>query len=101
GLIQGPDMALTVIVVYGAIQLVESYVVTPIIFQKTVDLPPALLLFVQVLFGILMGPLGLLMAAPLLAVIMVLVNEFYIKGVLEAEPLDAGEEPQIDDPVID
>lgn len=86
GLIQGPDVALTVIVVYGAIQLVETYVITPIIFQKTVDLPPALLLFVQVLFGILMGPLGLLMAAPILAVMMVLVNEFYIKDVLEAEP---------------
>jgi predicted PurR-regulated permease PerM len=91
GLTVSPQMALYVIVVYGGIQLVESYVVTPIIFQKTVDLPPALLLFFQVLLGILQGALGLLLAAPILAVIMVLINELYIKDVLEAEPVDASE----------
>ncbi|MCC9166345.1 AI-2E family transporter [Pontibacter harenae] len=87
GLTEGSQVALYVILVYGGIQLIESYVITPIIFQKTVDLPPALLLFVQVLFGILQGGLGLLMAAPLLAVVMVLVNELYIKDVLE-KPTD-------------
>lgn len=92
GLTVSPQMALYVILVYGGIQLVESYVITPIIFQKTVDLPPALLLFFQVLLGILQGALGLLLAAPILAVLMVLVNELYIKGVLEAKPADASEE---------
>ncbi|MFT2008217.1 AI-2E family transporter [Pontibacter sp. 13R65] len=85
GFTVGPDMALTVLLVYGGIQLVESYWITPLIFQKTVDLPPALLLFVQVLFGILTGGLGLLMAAPILAVAMVVVNELYVKDVLEKE----------------
>ncbi len=90
----GPDMALTVLLVYGAIQLVESYWVTPIIFQKTVDLPPALLLFFQVLFGILMGGLGLLMAAPILAVVMVVVNELFVKDVLERrQPEKEGPDP--------
>lgn len=91
GLTESSQMALYVILVYGGIQMVESYIITPIIFQKTVDLPPALLLFVQVLFGIVQGGLGLLLAAPILAVAMVLVNEFYVKDVLEARPLDAGE----------
>lgn len=101
GLTQSTDMAVTVILVYGGIQLIETYLITPIIFQKTVDLPPALLLFFQVLFGILMGALGLLMAAPILAVLMVLINEFYIKDVLEAKPLDAGKEPQTDKIKVD
>lgn len=101
GLTQSTDMAVTVILVYGGIQLIETYVITPIIFQKTVDLPPALLLFFQVLFGILMGPLGLLMAAPILAVLMVLINEFYIKDVLEAKPLNAGEEPLSDGALVE
>lgn len=83
GLTESPDMALLVIVVYGGIQMVESYVITPIIFQKTVDLPPALLLFFQVLLGILLGGLGLLMAAPILAVLIVVINELYVKDVLE------------------
>ena len=87
GFTVSPNMALMVILVYGGIQLVETYLITPIIFQKTVDLPPALLLFFQVLLGILQGGLGLLLAAPLLAVIMVVVNELFVKDVLERDQL--------------
>lgn len=93
----GPDMALLVILVYGGIQMVESYVITPIIFQKTVDLPPALLLFFQVLLGILQGGLGLLLAAPILAVLMVLINELYVEDVLEKKPEEVGLEPPMKD----
>ncbi|MBC5992461.1 AI-2E family transporter [Pontibacter cellulosilyticus] len=83
GLTVSPQMALYALLLYGAIQMVETYAITPIIFQKTVDLPPALLLFFQVLLGILQGAIGLLLAAPLLAVVMVVVNELYVKDVLE------------------
>ena len=93
GLLEGPQMALYVILVYGGIQMVETYIITPIIFQKTVDLAPALLLFFQVLLGMLLGALGLLMSAPLLAVLVVIVHELYVKDVLEAVPLNAGKEP--------
>ncbi|MFD2245615.1 AI-2E family transporter [Pontibacter ruber] len=82
-LTQDPKLALYVVVVYFAVQMVETYMITPIIFQKTVKLPPALLLFFQVLFSILLGGLGLLMAAPILAVGLVLIRELYIKDVLE------------------
>ncbi|TPE39471.1 AI-2E family transporter [Pontibacter mangrovi] len=92
GLTVSPQMALYAVLVYGGIQMVESYVLTPLIFQKTVDLPPALLLFFQVLLGILQGGLGLLLAAPILAVLIVWVNELYVKDVLEAKPLNASEE---------
>ncbi|GAB3202171.1 putative PurR-regulated permease PerM [Pontibacter aydingkolensis] len=83
GLTISPQMALYAMLVYGGIQIVESYVITPVIFHKTVDLPPALLLFFQVLLGILHGAIGLLLAAPILAVLVVVVNELYIKDVLE------------------
>lgn len=92
GLTISPQMALYVVLVYGGIQLVETYLITPIIFQKTVDLPPALLLFFQVLLGILQGGLGLLLAAPILAVLLVWISEFYVKDVLEAAPVDAAGE---------
>lgn len=91
GLTEGGQMALYVLLIYGGIQLFESYLITPLIFQKTVDLPPALLLFFQVLLGILLGAMGLLLAAPILAVIMVLVQELYVKDVLE--------KPQVQKPV--
>ncbi|GHA54850.1 AI-2E family transporter [Pontibacter akesuensis] len=83
GLTVSPQMALYVLLLYAGIQLVESYMLTPIIFHKTVDLPPALLLFFQVLLGLVQGALGLLLAAPLLAVLMVVINELYVKDVLE------------------
>lgn len=85
GLMEGGQMALYVVLVYGGIQLIESYIITPIIFKRSVDLPPALLLFFQVLLGLLLGGLGLLLAAPILAVLMVLVQELYVKDVLETE----------------
>ncbi|MBB6610795.1 AI-2E family transporter [Pontibacter sp. Tf4] len=90
GLTQGSQMALYVILVYGGIQMIETYLITPIIFQKTVALPPALLLFFQVLLGLLQGGLGLLLAAPILAVLMVLVKELYIKDVLEKDDAATG-----------
>lgn len=92
GLTEGGQMALYVILIYGGIQMVESYVVTPIIFKRTVDLPPALLLFFQVLLGLLLGALGLLLAAPILAVLMVIVQELYVKDVLEAKQTRAQQE---------
>lgn len=85
GLTQGTQMALYAFLVYAFIQSVQSYILTPLIFQKTVDMPPALLLFFQVLLGILQGGIGLLLAAPLLAAIMVIVKELYVKDVLEAK----------------
>ncbi|MEJ8803269.1 AI-2E family transporter [Pontibacter sp. H249] len=83
GLTVSPQMALYAMLVYGGIQMIESYIITPLIFQKTVDLPPALLLFFQVLLGIVEGALGLLLAAPILAVLMVVINELFIDEVLE------------------
>jgi predicted PurR-regulated permease PerM len=65
--------------------MIETYAITPIIFQKTVALPPALLLFFQVLLGLVQGTLGLLLAAPILAVLIVVVKELYVKDVLEDE----------------
>lgn len=87
--LDSPQMALQVFLLYLVIQGIEGYILTPIIFEKMVALPPALLLFFQVMLGIVQGGLGLFLAAPLLAVVMVLVQELYIKDVLEKERVDA------------
>lgn len=92
GLTVSTQTALIVAGVYFGIQLLESFVITPLILKKAIELPPALLLFFQVLIGILAGALGLLLAAPLLAVIMVLTRELWIKDVIKAKPLNAGED---------
>lgn len=71
-----PTLALYVTLLHFGIQFVETYLVTPLVQQRTVSLPPALTLGVQLLAGVLVGPLGLVLAAPLAATGMVVVHRF-------------------------
>lgn len=82
-IIQGPWLVLYVALLYAAIQMTESYLVTPFIQKKTTALPPALVVVVQILMGMLAGPLGLALAAPLTAVAIVLIDQIYVKEILE------------------
>ena len=47
------------------------------------SLPPALLLFRQVLLGFLVGLAVILFASPLIAVLLVIVEEMFVKDHLE------------------
>jgi predicted PurR-regulated permease PerM len=80
--IESPIMAVYVLGLYVGVQLVESNVVTPLIERETVELPPALTIVFQLALAVLVGGLGLVLATPLLAVIMVLVQMVYIQDVL-------------------
>lgn len=64
----GGTTVLAVIGGYLLLQLVESYVITPLIQQKQVSLPPALLIATQAVMGVLFGFLGAAVASPMLAV---------------------------------
>ena len=86
GLTVGPTTALYVVVLYLAVQTVESYLVTPLIQQRAVTLPPAIVIVVQLAFGAAFGLLGLLFATPLAVVAMVLVQRLWIEDVLGRDP---------------
>lgn len=73
------NMAIIIAITYLAIQTIESNVVTPMIQKKMINLPPALTILSQVLMGTVSGFLGILLATPLLAIIIVLVDELYVK----------------------
>lgn len=81
-LVESPWKALYVVILYAGIQLVESYLITPLIERETVSLPPVLTILFQIFLGLLVGGLGLVLATPLLAVILVAVNLLYIEDVL-------------------
>jgi predicted PurR-regulated permease PerM len=83
-LMQGGNMYIYVLILYFSIQIVESYLITPMIEKKMVHLPPALTLFWMVLLGIITGILGLIMATPILAALIVIIEELYVKDHLEA-----------------
>jgi len=78
-LTRSPKQAGLVVLLYVLIQAIETYLITPNIEKKTVNLPPALTISVQVLMGMLAGALGLVVATPLCASSLVLVRELYVK----------------------
>jgi predicted PurR-regulated permease PerM len=80
--IDSPITALYVLGLYIGVQLIESNVVTPIIERETVELPPALTIVSQLALAVLVGGLGLVLATPLLAVLMVIVQMVYIQDIL-------------------
>lgn len=77
-----PTLALYVGILYLVIQIVETYLLTPWLAQKTADLPPALTLVTQILLGVLFGGMGVILAAPVTAAGMVLVRMIYVEDVL-------------------
>jgi predicted PurR-regulated permease PerM len=81
-LLEGPTQVLYVLLLYLVIQTVESYFITPLIQKRMVALPPALILLAQVLLGVLVGGFGLILATPLAAAALVIVNMVYIEDVL-------------------
>ncbi|MEF2071344.1 AI-2E family transporter [Consotaella aegiceratis] len=82
GLAESTEMALYGLAVYVVIQGVESNVSQPIAQRYTTALPPALTLGSQLVFGLLFGTVGLALAVPLLAVLMVFVQDLYVRDAL-------------------
>jgi predicted PurR-regulated permease PerM len=81
-----------VIALYLVVQQVESNVILPFVQRRTVDLPPALTLFALVAFGVLFGPLGIVLATPLAVLTYVAVKQLYVRDTLEEETSVPGEE---------
>lgn len=100
-LTQGSQQVLYVLGLYLVVQAIESYVITPLILKHAVSLPPVLTLSVLVLFGVLFGFLGLLLATPLAAVLLVLVQILYVQDTLgdeSVEVLGDNRRQEVDDP---
>ncbi|MGH7031916.1 MAG: AI-2E family transporter [Stellaceae bacterium] len=76
------DLALYVIVLFVAIHTVEGYILVPLVQRRVVHLPPALTLSALIIFGVLAGFLGLLLATPLVAAIIVVVRMAYVEDLL-------------------
>jgi predicted PurR-regulated permease PerM len=86
-----PQVGFATIALYVVLQQIESNVLQPLIQQRAVELPPALLLFSLVIFGSLQGAAGLLLAAPLTVVVYVLVKRLYVREVLGGDTAVPGE----------
>jgi len=77
-----PLDALYVLILFLVVQNFEGNVLVPLIQQWAVKVPAVLTLLAIVIFGVLFGVLGLLVAAPLMIVAMVVVQKLYIENTL-------------------
>jgi predicted PurR-regulated permease PerM len=85
----GPDMLWKVALVYLVTQLLDGFILTPWVARRTVRVPPAVGLAAQMIFALWFGLLGVLVATPMAATGMVLVQELYLKDTLGEEDSDA------------
>jgi predicted PurR-regulated permease PerM len=84
-LAEGPDKVLMVIAIFVVIQFFEGNILQPVVQRRAIDLPPVVTLVALLVFGSAFGLLGMFVATPLAAVILVLVEEVYLKGYLKTE----------------
>lgn len=89
-----PTKVLYVVGVFAAVQFLESYLITPLIQERAVSIPPALLISAQVVAGVLAGVLGVLLATPMAVAVVVIVQMLYVEDTLgdRVEVLGEGEE---------
>ena len=78
------------------IQQLEGNVITPMIQRQAVSLPPALVLFAIVVFGVTFGWLGVFLAVPLSVALSVLVKKLWVRQTL-GEPTQVPGEVHADD----
>lgn len=92
----GGTKALLVILLGTIIHVAENQLVVPLLMHRKVDLPPVLTIMSVLICGKLLGPFGLLVAVPTLAVVMVLVRRVLIARVYQ----DAEKSGPVVQPVI-
>ena len=90
-LTQSPAQAGYTAILFLFVQSLEGYVLTPLIQQKAVELPPVLIIAAQLLLGILFGFLGVLLAVPIIAVFFLLVKMLYVEDLLGNQVKVSGE----------
>ncbi|HEY3285504.1 MAG TPA: AI-2E family transporter [Gemmatimonadaceae bacterium] len=79
-LAEGDWVRALLVVVFGfVIHAVENNLVNPLLMQKHANLPPVLTIMSVLICGKLLGPLGLLVAVPGLAVLLVVVRKLLVE----------------------
>jgi len=83
-LTESPMQAVYVSLFYLVVQQLEGNVLTPIVQQQVVSLPPALGLFTVLAMGLVFGMVGILVATPLTVVVFIMVRLLYLEDTLGA-----------------
>jgi predicted PurR-regulated permease PerM len=92
GLLDGPEKAIYVVIAYTAIQQLEGVVLQPLLMKEGLELPPVMTILGQAFLSLVFGFLGLLLAVPLMASVMVPVKLLYVRDVVGDEVSVPGED---------
>ena len=84
-LTDSPGKALVVLAVYVLVQQIESNVTIPLVMSQTVRLHPAVIAIGVVVVGQLFGFVGLFVAVPILSLIVIGVDELWVKPLEERD----------------
>lgn len=93
GFAQGTDTGIWTVIALVVVQQVQGNVVTPLIQSRVAELPPALTIFSLFAFGIIMGPMGVILATPLTMVAVSLTREL-VRYPADKQPKGAAALPQ-------
>ena len=77
--------ALLVVGLGVVVHLIEGNIVSPLVMSRKVDLPPVLTIMAVLVIGQLLGGMGLIVALPTLAAIMVIVRRILITRIYEGQ----------------
>ncbi|CAA9375338.1 MAG: hypothetical protein AVDCRST_MAG89-4950, partial [uncultured Gemmatimonadetes bacterium] len=81
----GLARAFLVVLLGVVIHIVEANFIHPLIMERRVHLPPVLSILSVLIMAELMGVIGLLVAVPVLATVMVIVRRIYVHRLLEGK----------------
>jgi predicted PurR-regulated permease PerM len=85
GFLDSPQKALFVALLCWGVQFLEGHILAPLLMKRGVDLPPVVTLIGLSLMAIVFGFLGMMVAVPVLAVVMVTVRMLYVEDVVGDE----------------
>jgi predicted PurR-regulated permease PerM len=98
-LTDSPGKAVIVLGAYLLVQQLESNVTIPIIMAQRVRLHPAVIAVGVVVVGQLFGFIGLFVAVPILSLIIICVEEFWVKPIEDGYAEDRRTEIELPEPV--
>jgi predicted PurR-regulated permease PerM len=84
-LVDSPQKALWVVGLYLLMQQLEGNVITPLLLEKRLDVPPVMTVLAVAALGTVFGVLGMLIAEPLLAAVLVTTKMLYVEDVVGDE----------------
>jgi predicted PurR-regulated permease PerM len=76
--VASPVTAAEVVGMYVVVHILDDFILSPVVERQVVRLPPILTLLAQVVLGIGAGVVGVMLAAPLVAVTIVLVRRLWV-----------------------